>query len=62
MRRHFLEPERMQQVARLHGQQKYQRILQQLDDPAYLQRTHDAVIPNFLRRAIEALRPEVVAD
>ena len=62
MRRRFLEPERMEQVVRHHGQQKYQRIMQRLDDPAYLKRTHDAVIPNFLRRAIEVLRPEVVAD
>ena len=62
MRQHFLEPERMEQVVRHHGEEKYRRIMQRLDDPAYLKRTHDTVIPNFLRRAIEALRPEVVAD
>ena len=62
MRRKFLERERMQYVLDHHGEQKYQRIMQRLDDPAYLKRTHDAVIPNFLRRAIEALRPEVIAD
>jgi len=62
MRRKFLEPERMQYVVEHHGEEKYQRIMQRLDDPTYLKRTHDAVIPNFLRRAIEALRPEGVAD
>ena len=49
-------------VVRRHGEEKYHRFMQRLDDPAYLKRTHDAVVPNFLQRAIEALRPEAVTD
>ena len=62
MRKHFLEPERMEYVVRRHGEAKYQQFMQRLDDPAYLKRTHGAVIPDFLQRAIETLRPEAVTD
>lgn len=60
MRQHFLERERRELVVRRHGEEKYRRIMHRLNDPAYLKRTHDAVLPNFLRQALEALRPEAV--
>ena len=61
MRLHFARPERMAHIVDRHSEQKYWRIMRRLCDADYLTRTHDAVMPNFLRRAVEALRPEVVA-
>lgn len=58
MRRHFAKPERRRKIVTSHGRAKYERIMHRLRDPAFLKRTHDAVIPNFLRRTVEALRPD----
>ncbi len=60
MTRHFAQPRRRKLVVRRHGVEKYERIMRRLEDPDYLKRTHDAVVPTFLRRAVEALRPEAV--
>lgn len=54
---HFEQPERREHVIRQHGQEKYERILRRMGDENFLKRTHDTVIPNFLRGAVEALRP-----
>ncbi len=61
MRRHFKDPERKELVVRRHGFAKYERILHRLEDPSFLKRTHDTLIPNFLRRAVGRLRPEALA-
>ncbi len=58
MLKHFAEPRRRKLVVRRHGVEKYERIIRRMADPSYLKRTHDAVLPNFLRGAVEALRPE----
>ncbi len=60
MRHHFARPERMEHIVGKHSEPKYWRIMRRLCDTSYLTRTHDAVIPNFLRGAVEALRPEAV--
>ncbi|GIV61156.1 MAG: hypothetical protein KatS3mg044_0022 [Rhodothermaceae bacterium] len=58
MIKHFLKPERKAYVIEHHGEEKYKRILRHLQEPNALTRTHDAILPNFLRRAITHLRPE----
>ncbi len=60
MRHHFALPDRMAQIVGKHSEPKYWRIMRRLCDTDYLTRTHDAVIPNFLRQAVETLRPEAV--
>lgn len=55
---HFRKPERHELVVKRHGQAKYERLLHRLDDPTYLKRTHDAVMPAFLAGAVRSLRPE----
>lgn len=54
---HFTQPERREHVIRHHGEEKYDRILRRMGDENFLKRTHDTVVPNFLRQAVEALRP-----
>lgn len=58
MRRHFAKAERRRKIVTTHGEEKYHRTMHRLRAPAFLKRTHDAVIPNFLRGALTALRPE----
>ncbi len=54
---HFRKPERRDVIVEEHGEEKYERILHRLEEPDYLRRTHDTVVPFFLRHAIDDLRP-----
>ncbi len=56
---HFRQPERKAFIVDHHGEAKYERILHRLEDPNFVKRTHDRVIPNFLRAAIGALRADL---
>ena len=58
---HFRSDERRDGVIQRVGLAKYEQILHRLEEPDYLQRTHDTVVPRFLRQAIAVLRPEAVA-
>ncbi|QXD15423.1 hypothetical protein GQ464_000240 [Rhodocaloribacter litoris] len=58
MTKHFLKPERRAYVIEHHGEEKYRRILRRLQEPNALTRTHNAVLPNFIRHAVTNLRPE----
>ncbi|MFT5143553.1 MAG: homoserine O-succinyltransferase [Rhodothermales bacterium] len=60
MGRHFRKPDLEDKIVMDHGREKYDRIIRRLDDPAFLKRTHDAVIPRFLRDAIGKARPELI--
>jgi len=57
---HFSSPEQKARIIQEHGEAKYDEIIHGLKDPAYIARTHSAVIPGFLRRAVENNRPELV--
>ena len=57
---HFREPELRDEVIHKHGEAKYERILHRLNEPTFLKRTHDALIPTFLHDAVARLRPEHV--
>lgn len=58
MKPFFMDPARKEEIIRDHGEAKYHEILDRLTDPNYIQRTHETVLPNFLRNAIARLRPE----
>ena len=53
MLKHFSESKRRRHIIQHHGEEKYDRIIQRLEDPDYLDRTHRAVLPTFLKRAVE---------
>ena len=57
---HFQEPERSKSIIEEHGQEKYQRLLEDLEDPNKIALTHERVLPEFLNRAINLLQEEVV--
>lgn len=59
MRVHFYQGQRRRHITANHGQDKFYRIVNRLEDPTYLTRTHQTVIPQFLRQAIEAQRRSV---
>lgn len=60
MHEHFSLEERRRTILEKHGPEKYDRIMHRLEDPDFLKRTHDVVIPNFIRAALAAMRPEVI--
>lgn len=53
---HFQQPHRRALIVEEHGQEKYDQMIARMQDADFLTRTYDAVIPNFLRSAIEDLR------
>ncbi len=55
---HFSNPDRHAHIVKHHGEEKYQQIMHRLRDEDFLKRTHDSVLPNFLRDAARVLRPE----
>ena len=58
MRHYFAQPRRMRSIIDRHDESKYWRIMRRLCDTDYLTCTHETVLPNFLRSAVEALRSE----
>jgi hypothetical protein len=58
MRVHAIKPERQRDIIERFGLEKYNQLMQRLDDPSLLWRTRDAVMPRFLVDAIQKLRPE----
>jgi hypothetical protein len=58
MRVHAIKPERKQDIIARFGLDKYNELMQRLDDPSLLWRTRNTVMPRFLADAIQKLRPE----
>ncbi|PUZ22548.1 GMP synthase-Glutamine amidotransferase [Chitinophaga costaii] len=48
MRKHLLQPEKRWQVVKEHGAEKYESMIEQLNDPDKIMFTHDHFIPAFL--------------
>lgn len=48
---HFQKEEQRNIVIRHHGEQKFSQIIKRLEDPDFLLRTYNTVIPNFLKEA-----------
>lgn len=57
---HFRQEHRKQHVIEHHGEDKYWETIARMNHPDFLSRTHRTILPNFLSRAIESLRPEMV--
>lgn len=51
MHLHFRQPKRRAYIIEHHSEEKYLRILNRLTDPNYIERTHQTLIPNFIRNA-----------
>ena len=63
MLQHFSRPDIKAEVIAEHGRDKWVNLITDLSDVSKIARTHDSVIPGFLRRAIAVLSPKVeVAD
>lgn len=56
MLRYFEKPEKRAQVIATHGDEKYQEMVEHLNDPDKIMLTESAIIPSFLRHAHEVLR------
>lgn len=56
---HFRQEHRKQHVIEHHGEDKYWETIARMNHPDFLARTHRTILPNFLSRAIESLRPEM---
>ncbi|MEM1327652.1 MAG: GMP synthase [Bacteroidota bacterium] len=59
MLEHFQGDELKQEIIKNHGRQKYASILRDLKMPGRIELTHNTVIPNFLKNAIELLHKEL---
>jgi hypothetical protein len=56
---HFSQPERQEAIKENYGKEKYAQIMEHLHDLDFLERTYETILPEFLRNAVESLRPEV---
>lgn len=52
---HFSQEDKRQQVIDLHGEAKYNQMIERLKDPDKIEMTHRTIIPNFLRESRLAL-------
>lgn len=55
---HFSTPERRNAIVDAYGEARFERLITRIHNPHFLARTHNAVLPGFLRRSVERLRPE----
>ena len=58
MLKHFSDPDRRATIIENHSERKYQSMIDHLGDPDKIALTHDLVIPQFLRAALERLKTE----
>ncbi|MEZ5039117.1 MAG: GMP synthase [Saprospiraceae bacterium] len=56
MLRHFRDPVRREFIVEHHSEDKYQEMIDHLEDPDKIGLTHNLLIPQFLRGAIEQLQ------
>jgi hypothetical protein len=52
--------EKKKTVIENYGQEKWENMMEQLDDPDKIMWTHSHVLPNFLNQAVEQLYAELV--
>lgn len=55
MLKHFSDPKRRAKIVADHSEDKYQEMIDHLGDPDKIGLTHDLVIPQFLRAALQQL-------
>ena len=52
---HFNKPDEKEQIVDIYGEEKYNRMLEILQEPNAVKQTRKTVIPNFLHQAIDEL-------
>ena len=57
MLEHFSRPEIKTEVIAEHGRDKWIQMMADLSDETKIKRTHDTILPGFLRRCVRALAP-----
>lgn len=57
MRIYFADEERKNSTIAQHGEEKFQNMIDNLENPEHLWKTNHSILPNFLHLAIEALHP-----
>lgn len=57
---HFQHPERRDVVVDEHGLEKYQNMIDHLNDEDKIPMTHDIILPSFIRRSLQAIDRAVV--
>ena len=62
MLRYMLTEEKRQQVIENYGEEKYHQMVALLQDPNTIELTESAILPTFLRTAIEALSEQEVSS
>ncbi len=60
MRVYFNQEDKRNQAIAQHGAEKFWNMIDHLEDPDHIWQTNHCILPNFLRQAIEELRPESV--
>ena len=59
---HFGRADIKQEVIAEHGRDKWLQMIEDLNNPAAIRKTHDTIIPGFLNRATAALTAESVRE
>jgi len=52
---HFQKPEKKDFVIEKYGEIKYQQMLKDFEDPDKISKTHNAILPSFMREAVDSL-------
>jgi GMP synthase-like glutamine amidotransferase len=60
MREYFGEPERMAAIFEEYGEEKYRSMVEHLNDPDKIARTHATILPLFLKDAIQGVRERML--
>jgi len=60
MRIHLQTEEKKRTVIENHGEEKWQNMIEHLNDPDKIMFTYAHIIPNFLNVALQQLKPELV--
>ncbi|MEL6923045.1 MAG: GMP synthase [Bacteroidota bacterium] len=53
---HFQKPEKMRYIIEKYGEEKFEQIIDDLNDPEKIKRTYQAVLPGFLIDSMQALK------
>lgn len=59
MKNHFLKAENKEKVIRNFDEQKYNDMMEQLDDPDKIRLTHQTILPGFIEHALETFTHKV---
>ena len=55
MKRHFTDKQNQEKVIKNFGKEKYDKMMEQLDDPDKISMTYNHIIPGFIRRALDRI-------